>query len=548
MELLQIENLSFVYPTSNEKALDNVSLNIESGSFNLIMGESGSGKTTLLKMIKRDAAPYGQKSGEIVYGGMSIDALSERTVVSEIGLVRQNPDDGIVTDKVWHELAFGLENLGVEKSIIRRRVAEMASYFGIEGWYDSNTYELSGGQKQILNLASVMVMKPKLLLLDEPTGQLDPIAASEFIATLQKLNRELGLTVIISEHRLEEVFPIADKVIVMENGCVQFADTPQVVAAQLKEHKLSSALPSAVRIYNALSVKAQCPLTVREGRAFLENNFSDKKGARTAVETRERGEIVLEAEDISFRYGRALPDVVSHCSLEIGRGEVFSLLGGNGSGKTTMLSLLSGLERPYRGRCRVFGKKLSEYKDNSLYRRCLSLLPQNPGSLFIHNTVGEDLAQLSKLVGENGEKADEKLSQAVEMLGIGELLERHPADLSGGELQRCAMAKLLLAQPEILLLDEPTKGMDPLSKRRFANVLQELKNEGKTVLIVTHDIEFAAQVSDRCALLFNGSIVSEGAPNEFFSGNTFYTTAASRIAAGFFENTVLCEEIAELCK
>lgn len=215
MALLQIENLSFRYPKSERLALDSVTLNIHAGDFVVVCGESGCGKTTLLKLLKRELAPAGEKNGSISYNELLQEELDPRVSAHEIGYVLQNPDNQIVTDKVWHELAFGLENLGIPTQVIRRRVGEMASYFGIQDWFRRNTDELSGGQKQLLNLAAVMVMQPKILILDEPTSQLDPIAAADFIATLQKLNRELGLTILLVEHRLEEVFPIADKVLFM---------------------------------------------------------------------------------------------------------------------------------------------------------------------------------------------------------------------------------------------------------------------------------------------------------------------------------------------
>lgn len=548
MEILQIKNLNFTYPKSEKSALEDISINIKKRSFGLIFGASGCGKTTLLRLLKREIAPFGTKKGEILYSGISTDKLDDRTSASEIGFVGQNPDEQIVTDKVWHELAFGLENLGMETSVIRRRVGEMASYFGIQDWYHNNTDELSGGQKQLLNLASVMVMQPKILLLDEPTSQLDPIAAADFIATLQKLNREFGLTILLVEHRLEDVFPIADYVIAMENGRVLFSDEPRKICAEMKNHPLSLGMPSAARIWSGLSVSCNCPLTVKEGREFLEEHFSNKEGMVLPIRTENEKSPVIEAKELWFRYEKNLPDVLSGVNITVGQGEIYSVLGGNGTGKTTMLNVLSGLDRPYKGKVRIKGKRISEYKNDSLYRKNLVLLPQNPKTVFLKNTVFEDYVEILYAMNIHKSEHKERIKLVAEKFGIEQLLDRHPYDLSGGEQQKCALVKLMLTEPEILLLDEPTKGLDSFSKAKFAELLKELQDSGKTILMVTHDVEFAASVSNKCALFFDGKIISEGTPNEFFSGNNFYTTAASRISREIFSNAVLCEEVVEICK
>ncbi len=547
MEILQVKDLSFAYPENDKNSLEKINISVKKGEFLLICGASGCGKTTLLRLLKKEIAPFGKKTGEIIYNTMPLDSVEERIAASQIGFVGQNPDEQIVTDKVWHELAFGLENLGVERSVIRSRVGEMASFFGIHNWYHSKTDELSGGQKQLLNLASVMVMQPKILLLDEPTSQLDPIAAADFIAALRKLNRELGLTIILVEHRLEEVFPIVDRVAVMENGSVILHDAPRSVCKKLKGNPLEAGLPSAVRIFNMLGGDGDCPLTVREGREFLENNYYGKAKDFTQKSTPKK-EPILEASGLWFRYERDLPDVVSDLDLTVGRGEIFSILGGNGSGKTTTLNILAGLDKPYKGRVKLNGKKLSEYRGGSLYRGNLALLTQNPKTVFLKDKVINDFYEILKLMGVSDSERDNKIDAFASRFGIKELLNKHPYDLSGGEQQKCALCKLLLTDPQIILLDEPTKGFDAYSKLKLAELLFELKSEGKTILIVTHDVEFAASVSDRCALFFDGKIISEGTPQKFFSENNFYTTAASRISREIISGAVLCEEVVECCK
>ena len=545
MELLQIQNLNFAY--GDRRILRDLSFSVERGSFLVLCGPSGCGKTTLLRLLKPELAPHGERSGQILYDGSPLDRLEPRRSAQEIGYVRQNPDEQIVTDKVWHELAFGLENLGLPTAEIRRRVGETASYFGIQDWYHRDTDRLSGGQKQLLNLASVMVMNPRVLLLDEPSGQLDPIAAADFIATLQKLNREFGLTILLAEHRLEDVFPIADRVLVLDPEREPVWDTPRAVCQALRGRPMALGLPSASRIWTGLSAPVPCPLTVREGREFLEENFSIRKGTLVPEKTPPRTEPALEVSGAWFRYEKDSADVLRDLNLTVRQGEIFALLGGNGSGKTTTLSVLSGLERPYRGTVRVLEKRLKEYKNGSLYRKTLSLLPQNPQTVFMEDTVRGDYLQMLKAMDTPKEQQAVLAEAMAEKLGIGPLMDRNPMDLSGGEQQKCALGKLLLTEPRLLLMDEPTKGLDADFKERLAALLSRLRAEGRTIVLVTHDVEFAAAVADRCALFFDGEIISDGTPNAFFSGNHFYTTAASRIARGLFPNAVRCDEVVALC-
>ena len=550
MEILHLENVSFRYPKAAVNALDGVSFSVQSGEFVVVCGASGCGKTTLLRLLKRALAPAGERSGEICYRGTAQSALPERTEAGEIGYVLQNPDSQIVTDKVWHELAFGLENLGLPTEVIRRRVGEMASYFGIQELFRSDTDALSGGQKQLLNLASVMVMQPRLLLLDEPTGQLDPIAASDFIATLRKLNSELGLTILLVEHRLEEVFPIADKVLLMDGGHVLLYDTPRAVGQKLgAEHPMQLGLPSAVRIYNALGIDDVCPLTVREGRDFLERHFPPAEPTDDAdASYAHNDEVALEMKNVFFRYERSLPDVLRGASLCVYKGEFYCLLGGNGTGKTTTLNVLAGLNRAYRGKGRIAGRPIGDYKNGALYRGNLALLPQNPQTVFVRDCLRDDLVELLEAQGVAKDEREKRIAAVAEKLGIVPLLDKHPYDLSGGEQQKCAIAKMLLLEPKILLLDEPTKGLDAHAKQVLRGVLQALKADGITILMVTHDVEFAAENADRCALFFDGEVLSADVPERFFAENNFYTTAANRLARSFWKNAVTCKQVVEYAR
>ena len=552
MEILHIENLSFKYPKTENNAVDSVSLNVGSGDFIVICGESGCGKTTLLKLLKKELSPAGEKSGYIFYKGIEQEKLDDKTSSSEIGYVLQNPDNQIVTDKVWHELAFGLENMGVSTEVIRRRVGEMASYFGISEWFRKKTDELSGGQKQLLNLASVMVMQPKILILDEPTSQLDPIAASDFIATLQKLNREFGLTILLAEHRLEDVFPIADKVLLMDKGKALLYDSPKNIGKRLSkiqyDHPMLLGLPSAVRIFEALNIVDECPLTVKEGKDFLERHFDAPQETELGNEYNHSGDTAIELKKVWFRYERDLPDILRGTSLQVWRGEFYCILGGNGTGKTTALNVISGLNKAYRGKVLIGDKPLRDYKGNSLYRGNLALLPQNPQTVFIKDNVREDLLEILEALEIPKTKRAEMTEKTAAKIGITHLLDKHPYDLSGGEQQKCALAKILLLEPRILLLDEPTKGLDAYSKHVRKGILQELKSDGMTILAVTHDVEFAAENADRCALFFDGEILSADVPEKFFAENNFYTTAANRMSRRLFPNAVTCEQVVQLCK
>lgn len=544
MEILTLKNLSFLYPESDRKAIENISLSVREGEFIVICGRSGCGKTTLLRLLKNELAPVGKREGEILFCGKAMDEVDARTSARCIGFVAQNPESQTMTDKVWHELAFGMENLGYGADEMHLRAGELANYFGINGWLHSDTATLSGGQKQLLALAAVMTLSPKVLLLDEPTSQLDPIAASGFISTLQKINRELGMTVILSEHRLEEVFPIADRVVVMDEGKIVCSDTPQRVCELLGNDPISAGFPSAARIFSGLEGRGKCPLTVREGREFL-SSFEKKS---LPIEEKSRpDEVAFSMKNVWQRYERNSPDILKGADIEVRRGEIFSLLGGNGSGKTTLISVIAGVEKAYRGKITILGKNIKKY-GAELHRGTIAMLPQDVSTVFIKNTVRDDLFDICRAVGCGKNDAEKKIADICAELSITEVLSRHPYDLSGGEGQRAALAKILLTEPKILLLDEPTKGIDAFAKQTLMAILRRLSEGGVTVLIVTHDTEFAAEISGRCAMLFDGKVISPSCPQRFFGKNNFYTTSASRISRGIFENTVTAEQVIALGK
>ena len=533
MEVFTIRNLTFAYPEQEKNAISDLTLSVQPGEFLVLCGPSGCGKSTLLRQLKTVLAPHGRRNGEILFDEKKLDELPQREQAERIGFVQQSPENQIVTDKVWHELAFGLESLGYDTPTIRRRVAEMASFFGIQEWFYKPVTELSGGQKQLLNLASVMVLQPKVLILDEPTSQLDPIAASDFLATLGKINRELGTTILLTEHRLEEAFSFASRVAVMDGGKLLCTGTPAEVGAELKSsgNAMFLAMPAAMRIWAASDSKATCPISVCDGRNWL-LDYAKTHELRPVPEEKKNtpnGETVVSARELWFKYDKDLPDVVKGLSLELHKCEFLTLLGGNGTGKTTTLKLLARLQRPYRGELTITGS--------------VGMLPQNPQALFVKSSVRADLLEILP----KSERKTERLAQVVSLCKLAELLDRHPYDLSGGEQQRAALAKILLLNPDILLLDEPTKGLDAEFKQVFGQILRTLQASGVAILMVSHDIEFCAKYADRCALFFDGNIIAEAEPRTFFSGNSFYTTAANRIARDVLPDAVTPEDVILVC-
>lgn len=532
MEKIKIENLTFTYPQSKSPALDKVSIKVAPGEFVCICGKSGCGKSTLLRHIKPILAPFGEKSGIVYFDGKNVASLDQREQTENIGFVMQNPDNQIVCDKVWHELAFGLESLSYKDKEIRVKVAEMASFFGIQDWYYKNVSELSGGQKQLLNLASVMVMQPSVLILDEPTSQLDPIAAHDFLDTIAKINKELGTTIILSEHRLEEALPLADRVIVMDKGSVIADGDVKSVGRILKEqnYDMLEALPTPMRVSYSVEHEYDTPITVRDARVWLSKMPLDTE-VKFTDEKSNSGETVLKCNDVWFRYEKDTPDILKGLSLEVLENELYAIVGGNGAGKTTLLSAIMGANTPYRG-------KIEIGKDKKI-----ACLPQNPQSLFVKKTVLLDLWEMVEKGKNTKEVKEQKIQNVIRFCELQELLDSHPYDLSGGEQQRAALAKVLLTEPDILLLDEPTKGLDAHFKKKLAKMLKGMQKSGVTILMVSHDVEFCAKYADRLGMFFDGHIVSEDKPRAFFSGKSFYTTSANRMARAIRRDAVLCEDI-----
>lgn len=534
MEILSCENVAFKYIESTDYAISDCTFSVKKGEKIMLCGASGSGKSTLLRLLKRELSPRGELSGNIALMGKDRSELSDRESAEKIGFVMQNPDSQTVCDKVSAELAFGLESFGVKSGEIQSRVGEMAAFFGIEPLYDRDISTLSGGQKQLVALCSVMATDPDILLLDEPTAQLDPVAARELLGILDRLNKEMGVTVIIAEHDPEELFDSCDKILYLAKGKTEFFGTPDLTAKYFVKNALEGFLPETAKAFARLC--DDLPLNVRQGRAKLEKLGVTDIPKQAVTDTECAEPYALQCKNLWQRYEKNSPDILKGCDLGIRKGECYGLLGSNGGGKSTLLRVICGLCKPYMGAVSLFGKKQKAYKNGSLFREMLAFLPQEPVTMFVKESVREDLLQ-------SGDKVTvENVSQR---MGIEHLLDRHPWDLSGGEIQKCAFAKILLADPKIIVLDECTKGMDSFAKKALGDILLDLKDEGRTILLVTHDLEFAAQYCDRCGLLFDGKIAAEDNAVEFFSHNRFYTTAAARLTRGFFSGAVTSTAVRE---
>ncbi|MDR0499953.1 MAG: ATP-binding cassette domain-containing protein [Coriobacteriales bacterium] len=614
MAFVEVQNLSFSYLGSDEVVVNDISFKLSCGEFVVLCGRSGCGKTTLLRHLKTALAPHGNLRGKVFFDGQPLPEIPLREQAAKIGYVLQNPDSQIVTDKVWHELAFGLESLGVSNELIRLRVAEMASFFGIEEWYHKHVTELSGGQKQILNLAAVMSMQPKLLVLDEPTSMLDPIAAAEFLFAVRKANDELGVTVLLSEHRLEDALPLSDRVLVMSEGRLLAQGTTADVGLRLAalDDAMLLALPTPMRVALLAGAKIEAieasdkrsinldssikiPVSIREGRQWLSRHLREcqtqkqptsylRKGqvqqqmtwhlcenreldlvsqkmesekllsqkklsqvAKSETQLPQKTDPVISARDIWFRYDKNGVDILRGFSLNVFLGDFLAIIGGNGAGKTTALGTLTGQLKPYRGRLRVAG--LDFIKGNAQKASGIGLcaLPQDPQTLFLHTSIIQDLLSVMPIELSKDER-ERKLAWAIEVTEIANIIMRHPYDISGGEMQRSALAMALLAEPKILLLDEPTKGMDAFFKQKFAKILASLLAKDITIIMVSHDIEFCAANASRCVLLFDGVIVADNCSRNFFCGNSFYTTAANRMSRGILDNIVTTEDLLSAIK
>ena len=551
-QALNIEKLSFTYPLSSstsakvDKAfsLQDISFSIDEGSFTLLCGMSGSGKSTLLRLIKPELAPCGNFSGKIEIFGAQNTQLTAVQSAKKIGFVMQNPQTQIVMDTVWHELAFPLENLGLSTEEIRRKVAETAHFFGISNWFNKKTSELSGGQQQVLNLASALAVQPSLLLLDEPIAQLDPIAANKFIQLLSKINKELGITIIVASHSLQDLIEIADNILYLEAGALTCIKNTQDFACWCFEEQLPicESLPHVTQIVASLqdfcnnSKDFSLPLSVKEGRVFLQNMLNNcaaeetpnaEKDQSFSKKIKREKESLVSVKNIWYRYNKNDDFVLQGASFDLMEGEVHAILGSNGCGKSTLLKMLAKAYKPVRGK--VISKKDIQ----------ICMMPQDPRTLFVCDTSMEDLQELMHKFN----YTQNDIETILHVLDMAKLANIHCFDLSGGQLQKAALAKLLLLKPDVLLLDEPAKGLDAKAKQEFVSILKKLAANGCAIAIATHDLDFAASVADRCSMLFGGEITCTENIKDFFCGNMFFTTQTNCMTRNIIDGCILPQDV-----
>ncbi|MEQ6377204.1 energy-coupling factor transporter ATPase [Bacillaceae bacterium S4-13-56] len=527
MEILSANNISFRYPEVKDKAISDLSFSIQKGEFVVLCGPTGSGKSTLLRLLKQEIAPHGVRQGSFFFNGEAMENIDQEFLIKEIGLVFQDPENQITMDHVMEELVFGMENLGMSTSYMRKKVAELVHFFGLNHLLEKKTSELSGGQKQLINLVAVLLLEPSVLLLDEPTSQLDPIASKEFIHILQRLNREFGMTILIAEHRLEELFEVADRVIMLDKGELKHDTTPRAFVQKISSHSVfRQYLPnSALLFLDSMpdTNGGEVPLNVNEARKWLSaQEIEILPKDLMEKENTEKKNHILQLKEVDYSYSKYTVPVLRNLSLSVHEGEWLTIVGANGTGKSTLLKVISGLLKPQHGSVRIYGQKIKKANSKGIH-----YLPQNPKLFFLQDTLRKefDLLAHRHQLG----NPDQKIDDLLEEFQLTHLQDRHPYDLSGGELQKAALLGALVIQPSILLIDEPTKGLDPESKRTYGDLIASQVAKGVTVVMVTHDTEFAALYSTRCSMLFQGSITSLEATREFFSENTYYTTVINRI-------------------
>ena len=573
MNILEIKNLNFNY-VDFPPLWENVNMQLEAGDFALLLGPSGSGKSCLMKHLIYNLAPYGNASGEILYKGQSLDSLSPYEHVKNIAYVSQNPDEQIVSESVWQELAFSLEQLGMPADKMRLRIAEVANFFGIQEWFWQKTNELSGGQKQILNLASAMVLKPEILVLDEADSNLDPVTRVSFLNILQRINVEMGTTILLSSHNWENTLDLANKVYYLNNQALRNFDSNRdfinFIYSEIPEE--ISALPTASQVSYQLQEISTNNVETRQdlSKALVGNNLPSLRNLSAEFNAENNGhskrnnsagQNLLEIKDLQFKYKKVGENILDHLNLSVPTKSICFILGGNGSGKSTLLKCIVE-QLQYSGSIKINNVGNTGLKtllpNRSSKRPRISYLPQNTRLLFSADTILEEIRLAFEAVSKEdiSHLADifaielENFSPETLLIsfGLGERMNFNPGDLSGGELQRAALALILLNKPQLLLLDEPSNNLAYNDIENLSKILERLRNKGLTILAVSHDLEFASKIADSCALIFQGEIVSHAEPHRFFADNFFYTTDSCKIAQDFQESdsiAITSEELLE---
>ena len=606
MALIEFNDFSFSYLNSDgtesqAKSLDSINLEIDYGDFVLLCGPSGCGKTTLLTNLKKELMPAGRRTGEIKFNGVRIQDLDGISSACDIGYLFQNPDSQIVTDTVIQEIAFPLENIGLPTEEIRNRISEIVAFFGINDILHKNVNELSGGQKQLVNLCSLLVLRPEVLLLDEPMSQLDPIASYEFLSIVRRLNEEFSITVIMSEHKADSIFPFIDKAVFLKDGKIEFVDNAHNICKEVIDDEIfENYLPAVTKIYNSLSVKyptlskLNTPLSIREGRRCLNtihddlikiNNYDENSDNLASKHTtsitskkynsQEKSSILdrlslsgnknalIQMKGIYFAYEKENL-ILKNVDFDLNKGEFVSLIGGNGVGKSTFLQLLVGILKPIKGKVKyrkglnlayVHQNPMIHFsKDNVKEEFLESMLESNllnKSNLDFNKGEYERLLKMSNeefiesdiLNGLEFDSINFKFKDLIEFFDICDLIDKHPYDCSGGEQQKIVIVKALLQNADVLILDEPTKGLDPISSKALADILNSLRDNGLTILMTSHDLDFVANNCKRCLMLFDKDIQIDDDPKVIFAENNFYTTFTNRMVKEYIPEIVTFDDV-----
>lgn len=523
MVIYEVKNLSFAYSDEEENVLQDINIKINSGDFVLLCGKSGSGKSTLLSQLKKETVKKGLKSGKVLFCNEDIENTDDYNSVSQIGFCAQDPSLQQICETVESELRFILSNL--ESDSINLKIAETVSFFGIESLYHKKISELSGGERQIINIAAALVTEPKVLLLDEPFSQLDLYSSERLSNLLKKMNNELGVTIVIAEHSLEKVLEFCTSVIYLKDKkASEFSVSNFIESGHLMDFGV---IP--YEVYNFITEQKQkkAPVTVSQCKKIIEKYNICYNSPQPVNENSDN---ICELKKVFFRYTKNSADVLKGLNLSVKKREVLSVLGCNGSGKTTLISLINGVNKPFSGKVKI----------NSDIK--ISVLPQDPALLFSFDTVVQILnncirafgykdlfKEMNDLHPEKNIKPCAEVKNITEQLNITDILYRNPFDLSVGQQQITAFAYIMLCDPDLIILDEPTKGIDKQRKDILIDFIVRMKQLNKTVIIVTHDIDFAAEVSDRCALLFDGKIVADENTDLFLKNSRNYTSAVNQI-------------------
>lgn len=547
MPLYKVENLTYYYPEAEKAALNNISMEIEDGEFVLVAGGSGSGKSSLARALAGLIPDFygGRIGGKVYFQGRDIRAMDRGKLAREIGMVFQDPEKQIVQTHVEAEIAFGLENLGLDNEEMLRRVAEVVCFMDLEKIRGAFTANLSGGQKQKLALASVLAMQPRALVLDEPTSQLDPVAAEDILNLVKRLNEEMGFTVIMIEQRLERCLHLADRVLIMEKGGIAYDGNAREVARSAIKSGMPF-VPPVARFFAGLEVPS-VPLTVKDGRKMLRSFISNKNHGEEKQDVLRHGgglsthapeqKSAVRLKNLWFTYPGG-QEVLKDVNIDIKEGEFVAILGENGAGKSTMLRQLTGLLRPDRGTVEVLGKDVGRngYKE---IRRHTAYLSQNPNDYLFQDTVEDELLFTLKNFGFKDKSA---VDEMLERFHLARYRRVNPRDLSSGERQRVALASVLVMSPGLIILDEPTRGVDFRLKAELGRFLQQETAKGRTVIVVTHDVEFAAEYAARVVMMFSGRVVSDGGKHEVLGKSVFYSPQLGKMCRGICDGVLTFSE------